>query len=105
MKPRHAAALALVGWYLMGPATRPSLTPIPLTDRPLVEWQILSSWETQKDCDGALKAWIHTLATSYINTRSQTASTKEEFVRVRTEAEQARHSICVASDDPRLKPK
>lgn len=70
MKPRHAAALALVGWYLMMP---------PVTsdgriqkDAPLSRWYIFSNFETKEECEKARQV-------------------------------SSGLTICVASDDPRLK--
>src|SRR5258705_11868807 len=104
MKLRQETALALVVWYLMGPPTRQSSTPIPLTDTPMSEWQTLSSWETQRDCEGALKAWRYKLSNTYMSTADlRTASGKAEAIRVMTDSEQERHSVCIASDDHRLK--
>jgi hypothetical protein len=51
MKPHHAAALALVGWYLMLP---------PVTsdgriqkDASLSRWYIISNFETKEECEKA----------------------------------------------------
>ena len=70
MKPHHAAALALVGWYLMLP---------PVTsdgriqkDAPLSRWYIFSNFETKEECEKARQV-------------------------------SSGLTICVASDDPRLK--
>ena len=43
MKPRHAAALALVGWYLMVPP------PDNLT-APISAWEVAASYDTGKHC-------------------------------------------------------
>jgi hypothetical protein len=54
MKARHAAALALVGWYLMLPPvisdgrTR--------KDAPLSRWYIFSSFETKEECEQVRQA-------------------------------------------------
>jgi hypothetical protein len=46
MKPRHAAALALVGWYLMAP---PILQEMGF-QRPLSQWQLYDRFETLAEC-------------------------------------------------------
>jgi uncharacterized protein YfaP (DUF2135 family) len=87
MKPRHAAALALVGWYLMMP---------PMTsDRriqintPLSHWEISSSYDTADECEK-----VRLVASGWMADAN---------------GQKARHTprgdaaICVASDDPRLK--
>jgi len=72
MKLRHAAALALVGWYLMMP---PSTSSGRIQkDAPLSRWYIFTTFETKKECEKA-----------------------RQF--------SSGLSICVASDDPRLKEK
>ncbi|MHB8381862.1 MAG: hypothetical protein ACYDC3_05925 [Candidatus Binataceae bacterium] len=61
MKLRHAAALALVGWYLMlpplkveGPASNPN-TPVEAdTGVPLAQWHVISTgepFETKAECE------------------------------------------------------
>jgi len=42
MKPRHAAALALVGWYLMMPPWRPTVD----VSAPLSRWAPFNGWTT-----------------------------------------------------------
>jgi hypothetical protein len=52
MKPRHAAALALVGWYLMASAD-PSL--------PLSAWKNLGSFDTVTQCNESELHWYQHL--------------------------------------------
>ena len=78
MKLHHAAALALVGWYLMMPLppiahnTR-SINPDSLFAAPLSRWSIIRTFPTQKECE------------TYRDANPM--------------------ELCVASDDPRLKEK
>ena len=51
MKPRHAAALALAGWYLMMP---PMGNGKVYVTAPLSMWQIVVSVATLKDCKNVL---------------------------------------------------
>jgi hypothetical protein len=49
LKPRHSAALALLGWYLMlPPVTSDGRTQ---KDAPLSRWYIFSSFETKEECE------------------------------------------------------
>jgi hypothetical protein len=47
MKPRHAAALALVGWYLMAPPNKND-------DTPLSEWKVRRTYESAEACQAGL---------------------------------------------------
>jgi hypothetical protein len=52
MNLRHAAALALIGWYLMAPPygdTRPKI--------PLSEWDTQRVFDSARDCDEVLHRW------------------------------------------------
>jgi hypothetical protein len=94
MKLRHAAALALVGWYLMVP---------PFTDGPQIidpdasfsKWQVMDSFDTANACriarDG-LRKWADD-------------HKKECTDPVRINAYLCVRQIaadCIATDDPRL---
>jgi hypothetical protein len=76
MKLRHAAALALAGWYLM---LLPNFGPGIATVTPPVWAAIEHSYDTAKECERARAKAVPPLA-----------STGQAF-------------YCVASDDPRLK--
>jgi hypothetical protein len=85
MKPRHAAALALVGWYLlMAPTFRNPQTDSFMVDlnAPLSAWQMVSSYYSAFDCELAERDLVDTarLYPSVI----------------------AFYTVCVPSDDPRL---
>jgi len=49
IKLRHAAALALAGWYLMVPASLPNGQPDVLA--PLSRWKMDGSYDTVQDCN------------------------------------------------------
>ena len=49
MKPRHAAALALVGWYLMIPPSSTLPTGVAYKE-PLRNWKIVRGFETADGC-------------------------------------------------------
>lgn len=86
MKPRHAAALALVGWYLMTP---PLYKDGELDEKaPLKEWTIINSFDTATEC-----------SESVIETSRQmnADTTTSNVVRRRLML-----SACISTDDPRL---
>ena len=87
MKLRHAAALALVGWYLMAPPLyeghKSNL------DAPLSEWVILDSFDSANDC------WRER---SIMNTDH-----KRDFKHDSIQRERLGSISCIATDDPRLK--
>jgi hypothetical protein len=77
MKPRHAVALALVGWYLMMPP--------PLyhhggkeTVAPLSEWKVIDKFASKGECEEARSKLIERMGTSI------------------------KSANCISSDDPRL---
>jgi hypothetical protein len=82
MTPRHAAALALVGWYLMMPP--PGRNALFDSSVPLAKWKILGSFDKAEDCE-----------TAYTHLTEK--HRKSEAVKSWVQAE-----VCVATDDPRL---
>jgi hypothetical protein len=86
MKPRHAAALALVGWYLMAPPMNPDKNV--RVNAPLSQWQIVDSFDNAQDCHDK-KARL----------TSDMMNRQPELGR------RALHSACISTDDPRLKEK
>jgi hypothetical protein len=84
MKPRHAAALALVGWYLMSPPigrydpNHPEKTPLNL-------WKIDGPYDTAIAC-----------------VRAKTELT-DNLLAIGSGLTEANSSQCIATDDPRLK--
>ncbi len=91
MKLRHAAALALAGWYLMMP-TPPSkdsgywgkLRALAFGSpqyAPMSQWQQLGTFDTAKECEAG-KTTARAIANSIIK---------------------GDDPVCIATDDPRLK--
>jgi len=118
MKSRHAAALALVGWYLMLPLVNPDASPA--TALPLSQWTQASSFDHAEDCKRDLiermriaheriekvKARITALPDSGNRPLSQVApDVYREDLLATAFALNAYSGLCVASDDPRLKGK
>jgi hypothetical protein len=97
MNLRHAAALALVGWYLMvAPRDSDYLF---VTSAPVSKWVIVQSFDAAKDCEGERAGKVGLADKSgtywYYDTK------KRE--NVGSPADLAYR--CVATDDPRLKEK
>jgi hypothetical protein len=92
MKTRHAAALALVGWYLMMPA--PARETFMEVTPPIGHWDRLGSYDSEKDCDHASDEMYHT-------------SERAGFEMKGVNPEDVRRSWalaqCISADDPRLK--
>jgi hypothetical protein len=88
MKPRHAAALALVGWYLMIPPhlhwNRQRVTFS--SDAPLREWKVAQPFDEAWKCDERLMQ----------NELACGSTCPLESLWLSAQ--------CIASDDPRLKP-
>ena len=83
MKLRHAAALALVGWYLMVPPThRVNGQTIFEDSAPLTSWRQVYAYETAKQCQDEI---------DHLQTLPPEAAVHGD------------HAQCVASDDSRLK--
>ncbi len=86
MKLPHAAALALVGWYVMMP---PASSPDP--NSPLSEWKIVKEYDSELECKEQVEIF-HQYA-------KQPPSNYDWARNPRSYAE------CLSSDDPRLKSK
>jgi hypothetical protein len=87
MKLHYAAALALVGWYLMMPPQ--SNTPGGQRMAALSHWAIAGSFDTEKDCDAA---------------RVKSSKKDPTLGKYRgMPAEEIYDAQCIRGDDPRLK--
>jgi len=106
MKLRHAAVLALVGWYLMMPPIESCLGAFSggsCEQTPLAKWQIRVTRDSLEECEKSKAVWIEKgrMYLGESDARSRTrglrmAPNEADFL-ADTEA------ICVATDDPRLK--
>jgi hypothetical protein len=86
MKLRHAAALALVGWYMIIPPTSRDY-PMGNVNAPLTEWvKRPTLYRDKEECEHVLDR----------QTRLRNARNRQLQVRFK------RQWQCVASDDPRL---
>ena len=107
MNLRHAAALALMGWYLIVPPASCKLgwvsewKPLPCT-APLSEWIVTLKFSSSEKCAAERRADIaygkHE-ANSFKGSSSKQLvdSTEGLYWRALTER-------CISTDDPRLKP-
>jgi hypothetical protein len=94
MNPRHAAALALVGWYLMVPPMAGNHTD---TSAPLNNWRMTASYDAAIDCRKVLEDSVR---------EAQQALTDPHLLPFTHEASlQFLDAACVSTDDPRLKEK
>jgi hypothetical protein len=92
MKACYAAALGLVGWYLMFPPGEPGKVPFaPDLNAPLSEWSIQSSFDTAKEC-AAAKDELESRVLARVGKQHSTMKAVEMD-----------SAICAATDDPRLK--
>ena len=103
MNPRHAAALALVGWYFIMPPTRTSPKGIVNMDikAPLSRWQIVGRFDSTKDCNESpdqlrkMQRETENPNISPVENRNEEGAMNILLAK----------SQCIASDDPRLKEK
>jgi len=95
MNLRHAAALALVGWYLMVPPLDSANMTQVNAGALLSEWHSMKSYSSKKDCEKE-RDEKRAAGARGLHSPSQTK---------RVMATALSSAQCVASDDPRLKEK
>jgi hypothetical protein len=94
MKLRHAAALALVGWYLMlPPDTSDKLYPPPYSSIPLQKWSIIESYDTAAACEAGYR--------KYLADYNKYPQIPHDY---NSDYQRWNASKCISTDDPRLKP-
>jgi hypothetical protein len=91
MKPRHAAALALVGWYLLCPPLSRDRRDWS-TVAPLSQWTIIKSFHSQNDCHIHTQEALEEYRNQHFRDASALTPTPEYEAILR----------CIATDDPRL---
>ena len=105
MRCRRAAALSLLGWYLLSPpprtdpksgGTSPVLVDV---DRPLRDWKIAKSFAGAGECRAYLKDWIIKQQLEAENLPKPTPA--KALLELNTRS----NSQCIASEDPRLPPR
>jgi rRNA-processing protein FCF1 len=106
MKPRHAAALALAGWYLMVPPDSTVPHSVDLA-APISSWSIVTNFESADTCKQALTELQNRNddpakldRTGRLRRFQKRQPADPELARARVD-----HASCVATGDPRLKEK
>ena len=95
MNPRHAAALALVGWYLIAPSFSKQGNWQPNLTAPLSYWAVIQSFDSAKECED-----FRTATQKRFGAPPTTPTNAKEAARAG-----AQYAQCISSDDPRLKQK
>lgn len=98
MKLRHAAALALVGWYLMLPPLPIGQTE-PDARAPLGDWYILEPFDAASVCQSELVQ----IADTKSDRRKKLLVDQVNDKQRRYLASAFPKAQCIATDDPRLK--
>src|ERR1700687_5706238 len=96
MKSRHAAALALVGWYLMAPATTCEPKPCHVENYSIGNWGSLGSFDTAEACTAKLDAQR---ALNCAGNPDPPGFPSWE----KSGCDSWSQAQCIATDDPRLK--
>jgi hypothetical protein len=86
MKFRHAAALALVGWYLMMPPRDHANRQYADTSAPMSQWQQLAAYDSADKCEEAKLKFYKALV-------KQGKKERADF---------SQNADCVEANDPRL---
>jgi hypothetical protein len=110
MKLRHAAALALVGWYLM----TPPVTTVKGSDRyyrvlaraAICDWESSQRFDSRADCESARLTARQNLSGASEANYDFSDSNGKALQGTLDDAQRAAalFSKCIATDDPRLKP-
>ena len=99
MSFRHAAALALVGWYLMSPPVM-RIPRMGLRVNPTASmgyWKIRGTYQSLFDCEDAKRAMLTLAEGDPANMPDAFADLSPLIMRAVTQS-----SVCISSDDPRL---
>ncbi|MGA9725586.1 MAG: hypothetical protein WBQ86_24225 [Candidatus Binatus sp.] len=102
MNPRHAAALALVVWYLMVPPDQPNLgdTVQWVSRAPIRDWEIIQRFDATSACEKRK----HEIISDAIHAIKDDAKAKDADA-VLSDYAISNNATCVSRDDPRLKEK
>jgi hypothetical protein len=89
---RRAVVVLLCGWYLLlPPTTGKPVFPLVDTDAPLIRWTQIGSFDSAKDCSN--EQGEHGLELTKPNYHESFKGQAAQYIQ----------SLCIASDDPRLK--
>ena len=96
MKLRHAAALALVGWYLMLPPDQNPALPARDITAPISEWVRVGSFDSAVACEAEQQKRVQFYIHLGLTTPEATSTYRDRTL-------DYENAQCIASDDPRLK--
>jgi hypothetical protein len=96
MNLRHAAALALVGWYLMLP-TKSSRSLDYQPNLPLSQWSVDTSFDSADACESYRGEWQEKSRNAFTNAKPDVKEAARALFELYND------SACISSDDPRLK--
>lgn len=98
---RYAAALTLVGWYLMVPPPMPFKKGQPdrNSNAPLSTWDIEASFDTAAECQARLDDLANEGTAASIRTLNETHDQQQATLVY----ENWTDGRCISTDDPRLK--
>ena len=101
-KLRHAAALALTGWYLMSPPVIrvPRRGPVVNPVAHFKYWKIRGSYESSDDCEDAKRAMP-----MLVSENPEKMPKGFDDLSPAAVPEVIKSLVCIPADDPRLKPK
>ena len=100
MRLRHAAALALVGWYLMAPPRNGAEV---IVYASMNQWENWSSYDSARECRTELDVWRSFPLSPGQNSERTARSADPGLDKIYAEERQMYNVVCIASDDPRLK--
>lgn len=108
MNLRHAAALALVGWYLMTPPVESctgAFSGGACHQVPLEKWQIVGTYDSSSGCEKAKSLWIEKgqMYLADIEASSRSRTTRMSLNEASATTDMA--ATCITRADPRLKEK
>ena len=93
MKLRHAATLALMGWYLMVP---PLSGKNVFYDKPLSDWQPVENYSTRTECEEGKRDTVQQMTALLAEAWKMPPTPKIKALQA---------GKCIATHDPRLKEK
>lgn len=101
MKLHHAAALALIGWFLMAPPASPGPNGsfVTKTNLPLALWNNIGSYDQDGDCEEERRAFLDLKRTE----PPSSPGFAQESLGTKLSIVSSWSAVCVSSDDPRLK--
>jgi hypothetical protein len=95
MIPRHAATLAMLGWYLMSvPVNRSGQ---PMFGMQLADWITWGSYDTAEECNRERRSFTKEQLDVYT-----AAAAQDHRKLTRSELQLITSAVCIATNDPRL---